>query len=528
MDLKDAKAGYDALLAEAERKATAGAASAASVFAQVAAHSAAGRHPGFFRSADLEALLSDLGARFVLPSAPVRRRRPGGSPRRRVLHVLTEAYSIGGHTKALYRWIGADSASTHDVAITQQVEPLPPALVDAVAAAGGRIRLLDGVENLIAVARDLRRMADGADFIVLHVHPYDVVPLLAFGADQERPPTLVFNHADHVFWLGESICDCLVNFRRSGARLAAARRGLGPERSALLPLPLLPSSRPDAPGKTEARRILGLPADAPISLTIASEYKLVPNRRADFFALHRPLFDADPEFRMVLVGPSATSAYWMERAAETGGRVHPMGMRSELDLFTAAADVYLDSTPFASQTALLEAVLDGLPAVSWRPYPAESLSAVLASDDVALDDQPVIFHDAAAYLSQVRALLADRSAAEALGRAQANAIATLHWGPAWTDSLERTYEAAALNAADRPAPSAPDQGPSDVDQDLLEFQAGSRRGVAPEVQHFRFLPVRLQIATWARIPKEDRPPLKEFLPLRLRQRVRRAWSGMRR
>ena len=68
-------------------------------------------------------------------------------------------------------------------------------------------------------ARNLRAIARfNADMVILHHGGHDLVPLLAF-ATTNLPPVAVLNHADHVFWLGSSITDMVVNQPRAGARL---------------------------------------------------------------------------------------------------------------------------------------------------------------------------------------------------------------------------------------------------------------------------------------------------------------------
>src|SRR6185503_6674419 len=110
----------------------------------------------------------------------------------------------------------ADKGSEHHVALTQQgTSNLPPRLREAAKNSGGRLHLLDRRGSLLRIAHSLRRIASDVDFIVLHVHPDDVVPTLAFGAGIDHPPIAYLNHADHVFWIGSEICDINLNIRES-------------------------------------------------------------------------------------------------------------------------------------------------------------------------------------------------------------------------------------------------------------------------------------------------------------------------
>src|SRR4051794_5965117 len=62
----------------------------------------------------------------------------GGRSTGRVLHVLSEAYFVGGHTRLAWRWMNRDER-TSDVVLTNQNGPVPDQLTDAVRATGGEL-----------------------------------------------------------------------------------------------------------------------------------------------------------------------------------------------------------------------------------------------------------------------------------------------------------------------------------------------------------------------------------------------------
>ena len=59
---------------------------------------------------------------------------------------------------------------------------------------------------------------ESPDFLILYIHPNDVVVVPALCALPSKPPTIFFNHADHVFWLGRNIIDYLIEWREEGAK----------------------------------------------------------------------------------------------------------------------------------------------------------------------------------------------------------------------------------------------------------------------------------------------------------------------
>jgi hypothetical protein len=159
--------------------------------------------------------------------------------------VATSVEAVGGHTRMIRRWIERDAeAARHSIALIRQRKAVPPDVSRAVLAAGGRIfRLGTRRAGLLDLARELRAVAAGVDLVVLHVAPQDVVPLLAFSGLAERPPIALLDHADHLFWTGVSIADAVIGLRRSGRDLATAARGVAPERSLALPIPVEAEAR---------------------------------------------------------------------------------------------------------------------------------------------------------------------------------------------------------------------------------------------------------------------------------------------
>ena len=97
----------------------------ACVYASIAAFHAAARHSGIWASSKLEVLLGQIAARAVRPNLSDERTKAVG-PIQSVLHVVTQAHSVGGSTKMLERWIKADSSRRHSIALTRQsLMPVP-------------------------------------------------------------------------------------------------------------------------------------------------------------------------------------------------------------------------------------------------------------------------------------------------------------------------------------------------------------------------------------------------------------------
>ena len=171
-------------------------------------------------------------------------------------------------------------------------------------------------------------------------------------------------------------------------------------------------SRGQGPGRQHARAALGLPANAPVVLTVGRllEYKgqrhlvdAVPELAARF-----------PDLQVVVLGAGPLHAALAEQAAALGvaDRVHLPGFRPDARALLDAADVFaLPSRQEAMPLAALEAMDAGLPVVATRVFGS---AEVVADGETGLLVRP---GDPRALAGALGELLADRERAARLGRA---------------------------------------------------------------------------------------------------------------
>ena len=502
------RAVFQAQVDRAEAHRRAGRLEAAAVYAQIAAKYAASRHPGLFVSPRLEQVLQDLGDTLAPPRARPTGRPRNGAPPRRVLHVFTQVAGIGGHTRMVWRWIQQDASRAHSVVLTRQAAVrVPPQLQAAVMGAGGQITRLDTRRgSLLTWARDLRELAAGADVAILHVNPDDVIPTIAFGGRRAGPPVVYLDHADQMFWVGAAVADVLASQRASGAALARERRGIAPERVALLPIVLGPALAPRTLTRAEAKAHLGLAPDAVLLLSVARGHKYAPADGTGFPDPLLPLLEGDPRAVLVALGPregAGPGAVWERARRRTGGRVRALGPRPDTALFYQAADVYLNSYPLPSITSLLEAGSYGTPLVSRCPYPPAAPGTVLGADTPALGECLIRAPDPADYRATVGRLVGDAELRRRLGGRTARAIAGVHTGAGWERALETLYRHAAASvpaSALRARPDQPDRpAVSDLDR-LLPLLFGHEPDLEEITRfHLRLLPWHVRLREWARL-----------------------------
>lgn len=424
---------FSSILQKAVAKADSGNFDAAAAYGQIAANFAWLNHTGEFASPELEQLLGRVAPRG--PSARSRHARPG--KRRKVLHVLTEGYATGGHTQAVSCWIEQDQSSDHLVCISRQATSrTPKKLLERLRSKQDLIHLSTWPGGLVRRAMRLRALAAEVDVVLLHTHPYDVVPVLAF-AGGFPVPVIYVNHADHVFWVGASVSSVVMNMRESGHVLSVSRRGIERARSLIMSRPLRVAGR--TLGKEEARRQLGIRDDQILIFTAADEPKYEPIWSPTFVDLLIPVIRQNTNAVLLAAGPSMTGQ-WEIAAQQTGGRIRALGRLNGVSVYQQAADIYIDSYPFSSLTSLIEAGSMEVPAVTFRGHPEEC--AILGSDSPGLDEFILKAHDLEEFVKTLQALIDSPSERQRLGRALAAAIRDTHTGAQWLQSANELYEAA--------------------------------------------------------------------------------------
>lgn len=422
----------------------------------LAAEIAWAAHPGRLSDERLEAMAVRIGQRLDVPrsthASTDRGPALGGGHDRHVLHVATTVFGTGGHTRLLENWVKIDDGSTHSLLLLDQGrEPIRSVLAERIVASGGEMIVVPDGTPRLERARHLRRAAQsGYDLVILHHHPNDVVPLVAF-ANADGPPVAVMNHADHVFWLGVSIADLMIEYRDFGEALSRGRRGS--RHSVMFPLPL--DIQSTGPTRTDARARLGIADAERMLLTIGPAAKYMPTQRQRFFDTASKLLDRHRDARLYVIGVSEGDRTVLDIPAHP--RMTLLGIMGDPADYEAAADLYLEGFPFGSYTALLETAARGTcPVVMHSPTAHND-----ATREATLHGLVASATDEQSYLAEIDALLADPEARMRRGRDVARRVEDYHGAAASRRYLEQVYRRL--------------EGVRHAVEPLLEREAESRR-----------------------------------------------------
>jgi len=272
------------------------------------------------------------------------------------LHVFSQVYLDGGHTRVGERWIKySPNSEKHSVVITKQdFMPIPKLLIQVVEEKNGDFIVFDQ-KPAIELALQLREMASKYEFIILHIHMNDLIPVLAFGARNFNRKILFFNHADHEFWIGAKIATLIINFRSIAIKINEKYRNA--YNNALLPLII---DEPNLSAKekhiVDLKKSLKIDNYDKFIITLASEYKYQKFDNYNWLATAKNILNQNQNCVILAIGPSMKNIEWSNAYQETNQRIIPLGIipNNEVEKYLQIADLAIDSYPFSSFTALLD------------------------------------------------------------------------------------------------------------------------------------------------------------------------------
>jgi hypothetical protein len=356
------------------------------------------------------------------------------------------------------RWIQTDrSGVRHSVALLDQRIAVPDSLSEAVRISGGALYVADPVQSALKKAAWLRALASqDVSYIVLHVDVASVTAGVAFGVPG-GPPVLLVNHTAHLFWVGASVVDALINCRGSALEAAWASTHRGIARHVIVPIPL-PEPGSMRIDKAAVKRRLGLDDHSIVILTVGASFKYLPVRDLDFLRTLEEVLIADPRTVLLAAG-TAEDDRWRAASGRVGGRIIALGpvAPSDLPLLHGISDVYAEGFPFGTTTSLLEAGLRGIPVV----LAPVQCPPPYGSDGIALDDtlqRPSSVHEYKEVLLRLVNNVAER---RELGQRLKRAISQHHVGAGWQRHLDEVVATLPSEHAVYSLP-APHRTPADI------------------------------------------------------------------
>ena len=315
--------------------------------------------------------------RHVCAGVPVPRGPAARDVRDVIVHVATEVYPLGGHTRVIEDVARVLPEFRHVLALTDAFDSyragrlsLGP-LEGRFGAARIETRLLSAGGAAGRCVELARLVGDAAPrAVVLMAHPEDAVAYGAIHGGGGGPVVVYCHHCDHFPSLGAARTDYLHadlgpachEACRSGGVVAPSFLGLAAPARPARPTPPRPAGHP------------------PTAATAGSWHKFAGRDGFDYAELLGALFDAGLA-RLYHVGPVPEGAGrslaegLAARGHDPGGLVFVPPVPSLADtLASLDPDFYLVSHPVGGSKAIVEAMSVGLPVVNPRPACASALT----------------------------------------------------------------------------------------------------------------------------------------------------------
>lgn len=284
--------------------------------------------------------------------------------------------------------------------------------------AGAQIVHAHGLRAGALAALALRGRSRPALVVTLHNKPVGTWPVRAIGGVLER---VVARGADAVLGVSTDLVD---RARTLGAAYA--------ER-ALVPAPFPPGSSTEGPPAhrlVTLRRELGLPAEAPLVLTLA---RLAPQKGLGLLADTAALLARQvPQVQWLVAGGGPLLAEVEQRAEQRQLPVHVLGHRRDGPDLLALADVVVSTSSWEGQPLnVQEALRAGRPIVA---------TDVGGTGEVTADAALLVpYGDAEALAAQITAVLTDSELATRLGEAARRRARELPTRADTLDQVQRCY-----------------------------------------------------------------------------------------
>jgi len=260
-----------------------------------------------------------------------------------ILHVATELGDAGGHTRMLFQLVKRYKDSNHIIVLTDQSKDNVPVLFKNSTESNVTIISLKAIKSLFYRAYILRQISSFSEKVILHHHPYDVVPIMAFSCDK-CPPVLIENHAHSWFWLGSSVADLVYTYSEFHRNFTLKKRPIDN-------VYLLRSTDSDDVDTTfnwdekgNIKKRLGLEPDSICIITVGTAEKFIPNANYDFFKTANKIIRRFKNVEIFVIG--IDDANYIQKKYELDPhKIHFIGAVIDLRDYYKAADIYLESLP---------------------------------------------------------------------------------------------------------------------------------------------------------------------------------------
>lgn len=275
------------------------------------------------------------------------------------LIVMSEAYKIGGHTFLVNKWIQTDKSRQYSVILTEPwaKKSIPDFLKKSVEESGGNIYVLKETGDNVSKAKQLLEIAQGFENVFLHIHMYDVIPVIAFAHKNWTTPIIFCHHANFLFTVGMSVTDMMFTLCDYDNIRALENRGVRKARVLYYPREktLTESNcfnKEDI--LSELADKYNIRVDKPIVITMGSDFKYSKTEKYDFAEfVNSVVRDTNYDINFILIGANPNSERWANLKKSTKGCAQAIGIqeRETVKKWMSVANAFVTCFPMNASGA---------------------------------------------------------------------------------------------------------------------------------------------------------------------------------
>jgi glycosyltransferase involved in cell wall biosynthesis len=273
-----------------------------------------------------------------------------------VLHVMTAAGNGGGHTSIVNNWIQWDKDRQYSLVLTDMdYQEIPSYIIETISASHGKVICLEG--SYIEKAKQLLKISQVYEQIILHTHMYDVIPLLAYSNCNWKIPVFFYNHADFRFSYGYSVADAVLNLNKFDWEKSRDYRGVANGRNLVFPSPNGGYIDSIVMDENVTQTILSkyrINKKAKLIVSMGDEFKyedIIGYRFTDF--VNRLIDESHDNIQFIIIGPNPKRKKWKELEERTNGHARAVGYIERRDVYglIKMCDLFICSFPMRASGA---------------------------------------------------------------------------------------------------------------------------------------------------------------------------------
>ncbi|MGN0017442.1 MAG: DUF1796 family putative cysteine peptidase [Candidatus Gastranaerophilaceae bacterium] len=275
------------------------------------------RNIGYFYSTKIEKVFTDYAKSITVDLS-------SEYTKDSFLHVATVFYKTGGHSRVIERWIKyANENQSHSIVLINQGDiEIPDYVREIVNRKNGKILIIDAGLSLKEKAIKLRQLASNFEYVVLHTHMDDPIATIAFGTESFKRPILLYNHAEHLFWLGKSIADLVLEI---GASKNVSKEKRLIDNTFELGIPQEFEYVDKSNDMLVSRKRLGIDKNKKIISLIGGANKFISFNGKNISDVLMKLLKLRKDLEFYIIGPTTEDLYWSNVEKKSKGKIHVIG-----------------------------------------------------------------------------------------------------------------------------------------------------------------------------------------------------------